>query len=232
MSQRLEELRANLSELKNQIQNAAEHAQAIQAVQLIAVSKTWPASDVRNLYELGQRHFGENRSQDAVVKAEELLDLDDIVWHHIGQIQTNKAAQIVSYADYVHSVDRLKAAQAISKAAVNQQKQINVLIQVSLDAEPTSERGGVASSELIPLAAEITALPNLKLVGLMAVAPLDEPAAATFAKFQRIANEFGHIYADATIRSIGMSGDFQEAIAAGATHLRIGSTLFGNRSYQ
>lgn len=232
MTNRLEELQANLVALESEIQQAASASNAKQTIQLVAVSKTWPASDVKYLYQLGQRHFGENKSQDAVSKAAELTELDEIVWHHIGQVQTNKAAQIVSYADFVHSIDRLRAAEAINKAAANAQKTIKVFLQVSLDAEPTVERGGVAPAELHQLAVAVSALSNLSLVGLMAVAPVEAAAEVAFARFDEIANEFGHSFPDAKLRSIGMSGDFSQAIAVGATHLRIGSTLFGNRSYQ
>lgn len=232
MTSRLDELRTNLESLQSEIQQAATASNAEQAIQLVAVSKTWPASDVRYLYESGQRHFGENKSQDAVTKAGELQDLSEIVWHHIGQVQTNKAAQIVSYADFVHSIDRIRAAEAINKAATNQNKTIKVFIQVSLDDEPSAERGGVNPNELNELAVQVLGLSNLVLVGLMAVAPVDEPADVAFTRFDEIAREFAHKFPKATLRSIGMSGDFPQAIEAGATHLRIGSTLFGNRSYQ
>ena len=232
MTNRLDELRANLESLESEIQQAAAASNAKQDIQLVAVSKTWPTSDVRFLYELGQRHFGENKSQDAVIKAGELQDLSEIVWHHIGQVQTNKAAQIVSYAEFVHSIDRMRAAEAINKAAANQNKTIKVFIQVSLDDEPSAERGGVNPTELNELAIEVSGLSSLILVGLMAVAPVEASAEVAFARFDEIAHEFAHNFPDATLRSIGMSGDFSQAIAAGATHLRIGSTLFGNRSYQ
>lgn len=230
MTKRLSELQENLHRLDAEIHAAAANAGRKPAdIQLIAVSKTWPASDVRLLHQLGVKSFGENRAQEATSKIAELADLK-LDWHHVGQVQTNKAVQIVSYADWVHSIDRLSAAQAISKAAEKVGKKISGFIQVSLDDSASELRAGVRPSELMQLAAAIAELGNLDLVGLMAVAPLGELPEKAFSRLQPMVESIRAEYPTAAKLSIGMSGDFKAAIGAGATHIRIGSILFGNRA--
>lgn len=229
MSARLNQLARNLELVQTQISEACRDAGRDPAeITLIAVSKTWPASDVRLLHSLGQNHFGENRAQEAITKATLLSDLQ-ITWHHIGQIQTNKAGQIVRYANVVHSVDRVKAAAAIARAAAVAEKQVDVLVQVSLDTKAVEVRAGADFPEAMEIAREITKFKNLHLKGLMAVAPLDGNPAAAFNRILPMVGAFQSQFPSAKTVSIGMSGDFREAIMAGATHVRIGSLLFGNR---
>lgn len=229
MTDRKSELARNLDWVNTQIAEAANEAgRSADEITLVAVSKTWPASDVRLLHSLGQKDFGENRAQEAIPKAAALFDLD-ITWHHIGQIQTNKAGQIVRYANVVQSIDRSKAAAAIARAAAVAEKNIEVLVQVSLDSEQAENRAGAEFPEVLRIANEIQQLKNLSLLGLMAVAPLGESAAVAFSRMAPLVNVFQSEYPKSKVVSIGMSGDFKEAIAAGATHVRIGSLLFGNR---
>jgi pyridoxal phosphate enzyme (YggS family) len=195
----------------------------------VAITKTRPASDVRLLCELGQRDFGENRDQEAEPKAAECADLP-ITWHFVGQLQTNKAASVARYADVIHSVDRLRVVRALGNAARRQERVLTCLIQVNLgEADGDSGRGGAAADQVGSLAEAIAAEEGLVLGGVMAVAPLGVPAAAAFARLTPAAAAVRAVRPAATIISAGMSGDLEEAIAAGATHLRIGTALLGDR---
>ena len=196
-------------------------------VTLIAVTKTFPASDVRLLYDLGVRDVGENRDQEAAPKAAKCADLADLTWHFIGQLQTNKAASVARYADVVHSVDRLRLVRALGEQARKADRVITCLIQVSLDRDEA--RGGVAEPEVGEIAAAVAAEDGLLLGGVMAMAPLGVPPAQAFAPLPRIAAAMRAGYPEAVIVSAGMSGDMEEAIAAGATHVRIGTALLGGR---
>ena len=205
---------------------------------LIAVTKTKPASDVRLLYALGQRDFGENRDQEAAPKAAACADLD-LRWHFVGQLQTNKVASVTGYADVIHSVDRLRLVHALDQAARRRGRVITALIQVSLEAaDGDPGRGGASPGEVTELAEAIAAnetndtsgaAGGLRLGGVMAVAPLGAPAAEAFAGLAACAAAVRAVRADATMISAGMSGDLEEAIKAGATHLRIGTALLGDR---
>jgi hypothetical protein len=197
-------------------------------VTLVAVTKTFPASDVRLLASLGVRHVGENKDQEAAPKAAECADLaGDLTWHFIGQLQTNKAASVVSYANYVHSVDRAHLVQALGKRARAAGRVITCLVQVSLDDAPG--RGGVAQADLPALAVSLAAQENLVLGGIMAIAPLDVPAAQAFSALPRLSSAVREIRPEAAIISAGMTGDLEEAITAGATHVRVGTALLGGR---
>ncbi|HEX4257355.1 MAG TPA: YggS family pyridoxal phosphate-dependent enzyme [Streptosporangiaceae bacterium] len=198
-------------------------------ITLIAVTKTWPASDVRLLYELGQRDFGENRDQEAAPKAAACADLD-LTWHFVGQLQTNKVASVTRYADVIHSVDRLRLVHALGRAAQRRPRPLTALIQVSLegpDGDP--DRGGAAPGEVTELAEAILAGGGLRLGGVMAVAPLGVPAARAFAGLDAAAAAVRAVQPAATMISAGMSGDLEAAVEAGATHLRIGTALLGDR---
>jgi PLP dependent protein len=203
-------------------------------ITLIAVTKTWPASDVRRLYELGQRDFGENRDQEAAPKAAACADLD-LRWHFVGQLQTNKVASVTRYADFIHSVDRLRLVRALAQAARREQRVITALIQVSLeDTGADPGRGGARPSEVTGLAEAIVSeavdpAGGLRLGGVMAVAPLGRPAADAFAGLAACSAAVRAVRPDATMISAGMSGDLEEAVVAGATHLRIGTALLGDR---
>lgn len=191
----------------------------------IVVTKFHPASLVEELRALGVRDVGENRQQELSAKQAELAALD-LAWHFIGQGQTNKAAAIRRSADVVHSVDRDRFADALHRAADGDDV-LDVLVQVNLTDDPG--RGGVAPADAVGLAEHVLALPSLRLRGVMAVAPLDEEPAAAFARLRDVSGTVLDIAPDATWISAGMTGDFVEAIAAGATHLRIGSAITGPR---
>lgn len=195
-------------------------------VTLIAVTKTYPAEDVRLLRELGVHDFGENRDQEGMVKAAQSVELD-IAWHFIGQLQTRKASSVARYADYVHSVDRARLVSHLGTAASAAGREITCLVQVSIDGDP--ERGGVPAGGVTAVAEAIEAEPSLVLGGVMAVAPMGMNPAAAFAALRDIAGTVRAIRAAAGIISAGMSSDLEDAVAAGATHLRIGTALLGDR---
>ncbi len=196
---------------------------------LIAITKTRPASDVRLLYELGQRDFGENRDQEAAPKAAQCADLP-ITWHFVGQLQTNKAPSVVRYADVVQSVDRLRLVRALGAAARQQERVLTCLIQVSLAGTADDPgRGGAPLGQVPALAEALAAEQGLVLGGIMAVAPLGVPAAGAFAGLAPASAAVRAVRPSATTISAGMSGDLEEAVAAGATHLRIGPALLGDR---
>ncbi|MPT14284.1 MAG: YggS family pyridoxal phosphate-dependent enzyme [Microbacterium sp.] len=220
------DLAARLSAIDDRIADAARAAGRSPAeITRIVVTKFHPASLVRDLHALGVHAVGENRQQELTAKAGELSALD-LEWHFIGQGQTNKAAAIRRSADVVHSVDRDRFADALHRAAETD-KVLDVLVQVNLTED--EGRGGVAPASAVALAEHVLSLPSLRLRGVMAVAPLDEDPASAFARLHHIAADVRTVAPDATWISAGMTGDFVEAIAAGATHLRIGSAITGPR---
>jgi pyridoxal phosphate enzyme (YggS family) len=222
---RKSEIAANLLEVNGRIATAAAKAGRNPAdIKLIVVTKTFPITDLQNLYDLGVREFGENRDQEASEKVG-LLPAD-INWHFQGQIQSNKLKSITGWATYIHSIDQLKYAKMISEFAGNQRK--SIFIQVSLDEIPES-RGGVDPAKLVELASGITKFTNLNLMGLMAVAPLDEGTDSAFSRLATFHHEFMKGFPQAKYLSAGMSGDYESAILHGATHIRIGSSILGNR---
>jgi PLP dependent protein len=224
---RREELAARLAAVGDRISAACEAAgRKPEDVTLIAVTKTFPASDVRLLNGLGVRDFGENRDAEAAPKAAQCADLD-LVWHFVGQLQTNKAASVARYATFVHSVDRLRLIRALGPAARRAGRIIECLIEVSLDGDPA--RGGVLASEVPGLAEAVMNEAGLVLAGVMAIAPLGTPPAEAFARLLDSAAAVRAIRPAATAISAGMSGDLEAAIAAGATHVRIGTALLGDR---
>jgi pyridoxal phosphate enzyme (YggS family) len=193
---------------------------------LIAVTKTYPASDVAILLELGVGDIGENRDQEAAPKA---ASIPQARWHFIGQLQRNKAKSVVTYAHMVHSVDSVPLARTLAaQAASRRQVPLDVLIQVSLDDVPG--RGGVPFAELPAVAEAVAESASLRLKGLMAVAPLGDDPRVAFDRLHRYSTMFQADYPDATVLSAGMSEDLAAAIACGATHVRIGSALLGKRS--
>lgn len=191
----------------------------------IVVTKFHPASLVRELHELGVSEVGENRQQELSSKQAELASLD-VRWHFIGQAQTNKAGAIRRSADAVHSVDRDRLADSLHRAAEDDSR-LDVLVQVNLTED--HGRGGVSPDHAVALAEHILALPTLRLRGVMAVAPLDEEPASAFARLRLVADGIRSVEPEADWISAGMTGDFAEAISAGATHLRIGSAITGPR---
>lgn len=198
-------------------------------VHLVAVSKTHPVEDVVDLAGLGVRDFGENRDQEAAPKvaAYAAAGGPPVRWHFVGGLQTNKARSVAAYADVVHSVDRGPLVRALSTGAVRADREIDVLLQVSLDGDP--ERGGVLVVDVLALADHAAAAPGLRLAGVMAVAPLGADPSGAFATLADVASRVRAEHPDATAVSAGMSGDLEEAIAAGATYVRVGTALFGPR---
>ncbi|WP_279367257.1 YggS family pyridoxal phosphate-dependent enzyme [Microbacterium testaceum] len=192
----------------------------------IVVTKFHPASLVTELHALGVRHVGENRQQELTAKRAELDGLADLTWHFIGQAQTNKARAVRAGADAVHSVDRARIADALHAAGAEGDL-LDVLVQVNLTDDPG--RGGVVPDAVEELAAHVAGLSTLRLRGVMAVAPLDEEPARAFERLHRCADAVRSVVPDARWISAGMTGDFPEAIAMGATHLRIGSAITGPR---
>jgi len=224
---RREELALRLAEVRDRIAKACEAAgRDVSELTLIAVTKTKPASDVRLLSELGVRDIGENRDAEAAPKAAECADLD-LTWHFVGQLQTNKCASVARYASVVHSVDRPRLISALGKAARRAGRVIEGLVEVSLDGDP--DRGGALAEQVPALAEALAAEEGLVLGGVMAIAPLSMPPADAFARLMVSAAAVREIRPAATVVSAGMSGDLEVAVEAGATHLRIGTALLGDR---
>ena len=226
-SPRREDLAVRLVAVRERIADACEAAgRKPDDVTLIAVAKTFPASDVRLLNGLGVTDFGENRDAEAAPKAEQCADLD-LVWHFVGQVQTNKAASVVRYATFVHSVDRIRLVHALGAGARRAGRVVKCLIEVSLDGDPA--RGGAPAGQVPGLAEVLMAESGLVLAGVMAIAPLGMPPADAFARLRDSAAAVRTVRPAATVISAGMSGDLEAAIAAGATHVRIGTALLGDR---
>jgi len=224
---RREELALRLAEVRGRIAKACEAAgRDVGELTLIAVTKTKPASDVRLLSELGVTDIGENRDAEAAPKAAQCADLD-ITWHFVGQLQTNKCASVARYASVVHSVDRHRLIRALGQAARRAGRAIECLVEVSLDGDPA--RGGAVAEEVPALAEALVAEDGLVLGGVMAVAPLSMPPADAFAWLRVSADAVREVSPGATVISAGMSGDLEAAVEAGATHLRIGTALLGDR---
>jgi len=223
------ELSENLAALRTRIAAACAAAgRRTEDVTLIAVTKTFPASDVALLSELGVTEVGENKDQDAKLKAAECATLGlPLTWHFVGQLQVNKCASVVRYADVIHSVDRLRLVGALGSRARTAGRTVTCLVQVSLDGD--RGRGGALPAEVPALAATVAGESALTLGGVMAVAPLGTSPAAAFGRLGEIAHQVRAAYPSARVISAGMSADLEEAITAGATHLRIGTALLGGR---
>jgi PLP dependent protein len=226
---RRDELRENLAEVRERIAAACAAAgRPASEVSLVAVTKTFPVSDVRLLSQLGVTDVGENRDQEAAPKAAQAAALGlPLTWHFVGQLQVNKAASVASYADVIHSVDRLRLVSALGRRATARGRELRCLIQVGLDE--AEGRGGARPGEVPGLADAIEAEPGLSLGGVMAVAPLGAPARPAFRRLREIAGAVRDTYPQATVISAGMSGDLEDAVAEGATLVRIGTALLGGR---
>ena len=220
------EISQNLHEVRDRIDSTTIAAgRQPREVSLIVVTKNFPASDVAHLASLGVRDVGENRQQEGSVKSGE-VDAE-LTWHFIGQLQRNKVASVLGWADVIHSVDRLELAQEIVKRAPLRDRPIRVLIQISLDG--SAGRAGVAPQDLSAIAAVLAGAPQVDLSGVMAVAPLDEDPRAAFERLSGIREGFLRDHPTATWCSAGMSNDYVEGIEQGATHVRIGSSILGSR---
>jgi len=212
-------------------------------IRLIAVSKQKPLADIINAYEAGVRHFGENRSEELEKKAQALSHLTDLKWHFIGHLQSRQSKAVAQYAHYFHALDRLKIAQSLSAKLVEQQRRLSVFIQVNVSGEES--KSGFACQNwqqdtsqleaLIEVVKAVHQLPQLDLLGLMTMAPFDVNEQNLRTIFKKIAalsrclrDKLPEI--NASQLSMGMSGDFEIAIEEGATHVRIGSAIFGARA--
>ncbi|MGC5075545.1 YggS family pyridoxal phosphate-dependent enzyme [Agrococcus sp. DT81.2] len=202
-----------------------EDARRARGVTLIVVTKRHPASLVRELAAAGQRDFGESRHPESRDKAAELADLG-LTWHFVGQLQRNKARQIARYADVLHSIDSLELVDAL-EGGDDERPVRDALVQVNLTDDPG--RGGIAPAELQALAERVAASPALRLRGVMAVAPFGEEPGRAFERLARHAERVRTIDPAADWISAGMSADWREALEHGATHLRIGTAITGNR---
>jgi PLP dependent protein len=189
----------------------------------IVVTKFHPASLVRELADLGVTDVGENRHQEAAAKAAEVAD-PRLTWHFVGQLQSNKARAVRSYAATVHSVDRDSLVRAL---AADDGRELGVFLEIDLSGEPG--RGGVDPAAAEQLAERVLAAPGLRLLGVMGVAPLGAEPRPAFARLREVSERVRTLAPEAAAISAGMSGDFREAILEGATHLRIGTAITGNR---
>ncbi|WP_441246561.1 YggS family pyridoxal phosphate-dependent enzyme [Kitasatospora sp. McL0602] len=234
---RYEQLGTNLEVVERRIADACAAAgRPRDAVQLVVVTKTYPAEDTALLAALGVTDVAENRDQDAAPKAEQCSRLP-LTWHFVGQLQTNKVRSVVSYADLVHSVDRARLVESLSAAVLKSERApLGCLVQVALDKEAGEGEGraGVAPEDVLALADRIADTPGLQLAGVMTVAPLVGPLAGdparAFDRLAEIATAVRAAHPAATMVSAGMSGDLEQAVAAGATHVRVGTAVLGVRS--
>lgn len=240
---RRDELATNLAALRARVASACAAAGRDPAeVTIIAVTKTRPASDVAELAALGLRDMGENRDQEAGAKARECAaaGLTDLRWHFVGRLQTNKCRSVAAYADVVHSLDRPGVVEALSEGAQRAGRTLGALVQVDLDdltgglgasAAPRAGagRGGAAPADVPALADAIAAAPGLRLLGVMAVAPLGAPPRPAFERLAEVARGLRARHPEARWISAGMTGDLDEAVEMGATHVRVGLGLLGAR---
>ena len=219
------ELAANLNQVRTEITQVAHSCgRTPEEITLVVVTKTFPVEDIELLYDLGERNFGENRDQEGSVKAPVLPD--DVVWHFQGQIQSNKLKSITEWSDVIHSLDERKHAQKISELGSN----AKILVQVALEHQLREGRGGVDPLALDEFLEDCIQRLKLNVVGLMAVAPLDEDPQSAFERLMEISQEVRMRWPQVSALSAGMSGDFPAAIRAGATLIRVGSSILGHRA--
>jgi len=212
-----------LAGVQSSIADAVHTAgRAADEITMIVVTKFHPVSTIRELHELGVTDFGENRHQEAAEKAIELKDLD-LRWHFIGQLQSNKAKSVLDYASVIHSLDRLSLVTALARTG----RAVDAFIELNLTDDPG--RGGVQPSALEEFAQATLATGTIRILGVMAVAPLGVDPRATFARVRTYSEPLRRLSPESTALSMGMSGDYVEAILEGATHLRIGTAITGNR---
>jgi pyridoxal phosphate enzyme (YggS family) len=226
MTERREFLSNSLQDVKSRIASAAQLAgRDIAEITLIAVTKTYPVSDVAILRDLGQSNFGENRTEEGSVKSVVVPG----IWHYQGQVQSRKLREIASWANMIHSLDQISHIEKLNRICDETGKKIGVFIQLSLDGAP--DRGGVLEQELGGLADAVASSTGLELNGLMCVPPVEYEHQKAFAEIAQIHQRFISKFPSAKSLSAGMSSDFEIAIAHGATHIRVGSEILGSRTY-
>ena len=242
--QRTIQLSHRLESLDSRISAACAAAgRSPDGVTSVIVTKTWPADDVRRLFELGVRDMAENRDQEARPKVAECADLD-ITWHFVGQMQRNKANSVARYADFVHSVDRVALARSLDSGAERAGRRLKCFVQVSLGSSDSPvgphsggaevsgpHRGGADASDVLDVCEAVAESHQLDLVGLMAVAPLGERPESAFERLALVREPVLRSFPQAVLLSAGMSSDLEEAIAIGATHVRVGSAVLGKREH-
>ena len=222
---RYSEIAANLAAVQSRIATAAQAVgRATEEIQLIVVTKNFPLSDVEILYELGIRNFGENRDQEGATKSAELSG--DVRWHFQGQIQSRKIKSIGSWAEVIHSLDSLDHARKF--ASLTQSRPREFFVQVNLEPARV-DRGGVPLASLPQFLSDLNAESGISPNGLMTVAPVDAPAREAFSTLKEAQRQLINDFPALTNLSMGMSGDFEEAIYEGATHIRVGSSILGSR---
>jgi PLP dependent protein len=231
---RRDQVAAGLAEVRRRIATAcAEVGRDASDVHLVVVTKTFPADDVRILADLGVTDVGENRHQEASGKHAECADLP-LTWHFVGALQTNKAAAVAEYADVVHSVDRVRLARALARATGRTGRPLRCLLQVNLD--PTGDdtgvigrRSGADPGDVLELADEVARHGLLEVAGVMGVAPVGGDPGEAFVRLAQVAADVRARHPGATMVSAGMSGDLEAAVRCGATHVRVGSAVLGER---
>ena len=225
MTTRADFIKESLELVKEQIAAAATGAgRSVDEITLIAVTKTYPVSDVEILHNLGQRNFGENRSEEGAEKSAQVNGS----WHYQGQVQSRKLRDIAEWATFIHSIDSPDHAVKLSRICGEIGKEISIFLQLSLDGAP--DRGGVIATEILALAEKVAELPNINLAGLMCVPPVAYEHQRAFSEIAQIHQKFISTFSQAKSLSAGMSSDFEVAITHGATHLRIGSQILGSRT--
>jgi pyridoxal phosphate enzyme (YggS family) len=235
VGERRAELEAGLADVRARVAAACQQAgRDVAEVTTVVVTKTFPASDVALLASLGVRDVGESKDQEASAKAAELADLG-LRWHVVGRLQTNKARSVAGYAHLVHSLDRGRLVSALSRGAAERRDAggapaLRCLVQVSLDEDP--RRGGAVPDDVPALADSVAQAEALELAGVMAIAPQGREPARAFARLVEVAERLRRNHPGAVVVSAGMSGDLDAAVAAGATHLRVGSAVLGSRPPQ
>lgn len=227
-------IKENIKQVEKNIENACQKAaRDVTEITLIAVSKTKPVSMLEEAYECGCRHFGENKVQELVEKYEVMPK--DIKWHMIGHLQRNKVKYIVDKVYLIHSVDSLRLAEEISKEAVKKNVNVNILVEVNVAEEES--KFGTTSEAATELVQEISSLPNISIKGLMTIAPYVENAEENrqyFAKLRQLSVDIMNKNIDNVsmgVLSMGMTGDYQVAVEEGATYVRVGTGIFGERDY-
>ena len=227
-SARRDEISGNVADVRARIAEATVRAGRLDPPQLVVVTKTYPASDIAILAELGVRDIAENRDQEAKAKFEECRELD-LRWHMIGQVQRKKASSVLTWADMVETVDRPELAVALDRAALAQGKVLEVLVQISLDVPIRTDRGGVQLDQLDALVDLVGECPGLSLTGVMAVAPYPGDPDEAFGRLDAVVQRLRSRGCGIEIVSAGMSDDLEAAIAHGTTQVRVGGSILGAR---